>query len=102
MALALALGAPGKVAGAVVMSGRLLAAPTKDRAAQKRLRGLPLLVIHGTEDPIIAVAQARAIRDALAPLPVALEYRELPIAHRITPESLAIVDAWLRARLAAK
>lgn len=100
MALAVGLTSPGKVAGVVAMSSRLLPQTKAMLAPVDQLRGLPVLVVHGTQDPVLPVADGRASRDFLATLPVILTYREFPMGHTITAESLATVDGWLRERLA--
>jgi phospholipase/carboxylesterase len=60
------------------------------------------LVVHGTRDQTLPIANGRASRDLLQGLPVDLTYREYPIAHEVSAESLADVAAWLSARLGDK
>src|SRR5207244_809793 len=76
MALACALSEPQRFAGIVAMSGWIPDLGAK-RAPAEAMPGLPVLVLHGTRDPILPVANGRAVRDLLATLPVAAEYREL-------------------------
>lgn len=95
MSLALTLTSPQKVAGVVAMSGRLpmqVIDPEPDREA---LNGMPVLVTHGLYDPVLPIENGRAARDYLAGLPVALAYREYPMAHEVSMESLRDVTAWL-------
>lgn len=99
MALALALTQPEKVAAVVAMSGRLPAQVVAQVAAPDALAGLPVFVAHGIYDPMIPLQDGRDARDALAKLPVALTYREYPMAHEVTLESLGDISAWLRERL---
>lgn len=99
MSLALALTTPELVAGLVVNSGRLLLEMLPKLAPREALSGLPILVTHGTEDQVLPIRYGRAIRDELSTLPVAFSYREYPMAHEISAESLAEVTAWLRTRL---
>jgi predicted esterase len=58
-----------------------------------------VLIVHGTGDDKLGVHLARWARAQLERFPLALTYRELPIGHAITPESLAVVAAWLSASL---
>lgn len=99
MSLSVALTAPSAVAGAVAMSGRLLPEVLPHLAPPQALRGLPILLQHGTADQVLPVQHGRAARDRLATLPVELTYREYAMGHQITEESLADAAAWLRAQL---
>jgi phospholipase/carboxylesterase len=101
MALATLLTAPEKVAGAVVMSGRLLPEVLPHAASVDALRDKPALIVHGTGDEKLGIHLARWAREQLAQLPLALTYRELAMAHAITEESLAVVTTWLAASLDA-
>ncbi|HEX8073093.1 MAG TPA: alpha/beta fold hydrolase [Pyrinomonadaceae bacterium] len=99
MSLALMLTRPELVAGVAAMSGRLpeaLAALEPDAAA---LAGLPVIVTHGTYDPMLPVENGRAVRRRLEALPVELTYREYPMGHEVSLESLRDVTAWLTAAL---
>ncbi len=99
MALSVALTRPDKVAGVVAMSGRFPDAIRPQIAPPKQLRGLPILLQHGTEDPVLPVQYGRAARETLNDLPVRLDYHEYRMGHHVTQESLADASAWLTARL---
>lgn len=99
MALAALLAAPERIAGAVAMSGRLLPEVLPHAAPPDALRGRQALIVHGVADEKLGIHLARWARDELARFPLALAYRELPTGHAVTPESLAVVSAWLTASL---
>jgi phospholipase/carboxylesterase len=99
MSLAALLTAPRKIAGAVAMSGRLLPEVLPHAAPADELRGRRVLIVHGEADEKLGVHLARWAREQLERLPLALTYRELPMAHAITDESLAVVTDWLSASL---
>ncbi|HXF82454.1 MAG TPA: phospholipase [bacterium] len=99
MSLSVLLTRPDLLAGVVAMSGRLLPEVRPLVVPPERLRDVPVLVIHGTADQVLPVHHGRAIRDFLAALPVRLTYREYPMGHEVTEESLADVAAWLREQL---
>ncbi|GAC1692034.1 MAG: phospholipase [Gemmatimonadaceae bacterium] len=101
MSLSVALTEPELVAGVVAMSARILPQFVTAMADADRLAGLPLLVVHGLSDVVIPIAYGRDIRDRLSRLPVALDYREYPMAHQISAESLSAVQQWLADRLDA-
>ena len=100
MTLGLALTQPEKVAAAVALSGRFLLDELRGMAEPERLRGMPILVQHGLHDEVLPIENGRAIRDALAKLPVDLTYQEYAMGHHVSPESLVAVRDWLAARLA--
>lgn len=102
MSLSLALTEPKKLAGVVAMSGRILPEALPRIAASEALEGLPILLLHGTQDQVLGIEYGRAARDRLTGLPVALTYREYPIGHQVTEEGLAEVASWLRERLDGK
>lgn len=97
MALYAALTRPGIAAGVVVMSGRLVSSIEFETVPGND--GLPVLTVHGTHDPVLPVEQGRAIRKFLETQKVTSTYREYPMGHEVSAESLADVDAWLTARL---
>ena len=99
MSLAALLTAPRKIAGAVAMSGRLLPEVLPHAAPADELRGRRVLIVHGEADEKLGVHLARWAREQLERLPLALTYRELPMAHAMTDESLAVVTDWLSASL---
>ena len=95
MSLGVMLAAPDSVAGVVAMSGFLLPAFVEQAAPDGQFAGLPVLVVHGEEDELVPVTRGRECRDVLSRLPVALAYREYPMRHQISDESLDDVSQWL-------
>lgn len=99
MSASVALTRPQLVAGAVLMSGRILPEIQPLIASNEELSGLPFLVVHGTADMVLSISYGRASRQLLSSLPVELTYHEYRIGHEVSQESLADVTAWLSARL---
>ena len=99
MALATLLTSPERIAGAVMMSGRLLPEVLPHTAPVASLREKPLLIVHGGTDEVLGIHFARDARKQLASLPLALTYTELPMGHQVTQESLAAASTWLTALL---
>ncbi len=99
MSASIALTRPQLVAGAVLMSGRILPEIQPLIAPNEELSGLPFLVVHGTADMVLPVSYGRASRQLLSSLPVELTYHEYRIGHEVSQESLADVTAWLSAQL---
>src|SRR5229473_5692114 len=102
MSASVALTRPDLIAGAVLMSGRILPQIEPLIATPEKLAGLPILVVHGTQDMVLPISHGRASRDTLSSLPVDLTYREYAMGHEVSRESLADVAKWLRMRLDMK
>jgi phospholipase/carboxylesterase len=64
-----------------------------------RVRGLPVLILHGTRDPLIPVRWAHEARDTLTAHGADVRYLEFPMAHHASDRSIAAMDEWLRQRL---
>ena len=101
MSLALLLTSPEKLAGVAAMSGRLPSQVFEREPDREALTGKPVLLTHGLYDPVIPIEQGRAAREHLGALPVALTYREYPMGHEVSAESLRDVTGWLAEALDA-
>lgn len=99
MTLATLLTAPEKVAGAVVMSGRLLPEVMPHVVSPERLKAKPLFWVHGTADTVLGIDYLRSGTRTLGALPLAFTSREFEMGHVVSAESLAAVSGWLTAQL---
>ena len=99
ISLGVALDRPDKIAGAVLMSGLLLPLFGKNAGPDRELKGLPILAVHGTWDQMIPVENGRGVRDFLETKPVDLTYREFPMGHEVSRESLLEIESWLLRRI---
>ena len=95
MSLALMLTRPERLAGVAAMSGRLPRQVIEAEPDRDALDGLPVIITHGIHDPVLPVENARDARRYLEQLPVELTYREYPMGHEVSMESLRDVTAWL-------
>lgn len=93
--------APQQIAGVVAMSGRWPepVPPAQVAASRARLTDKPMLVVHGTQDPVIPIAYGRELQEKFRALPVALTYQEYPMGHTISEESIELVRTWLTNQL---
>ncbi|HEX4952484.1 MAG TPA: alpha/beta hydrolase-fold protein [Thermoanaerobaculia bacterium] len=98
MAYQLALSRPDLYSGLAALSAWLPPALTEAWPPTPAHEGMPVLVVHGTEDPLVPIERARESREALRPFNVALTYREFPMAHEIRPEALEVIVRWLGER----
>ncbi len=95
MAYDLALRNPRAYAGLVALSSWLPSGLAQSIPANPALETLPVLVIHGTDDPMISVDKARQSRDDLASLKVPTTYREFGMGHEINQDALRALLGWL-------
>ena len=99
LALHAGLRYPHALAGIVVMSGELLFADGLLEEAGSASRQTPILMLHGEEDRVIPIADARASRDALKASGYVVEWNEYPIEHTVSPEEVERVDDWIHHHL---
>lgn len=100
MALLTGLRHRQQLAGLVGLSGYL---PLADRTAAERSEAnlaTPIFMAHGRFDPMIALARARASRDALQALGHGVEWHEYPMEHAVCLPEIADLGAFLRRVLA--
>jgi len=95
MALSLLRTQPALMHAALVMHSRLLPEVDGLAAPAAALQGKQLWVSHGTQDQVIPLSNAHAIRDHMGALPLTLRYAEFPGGHEIRPAELQAVMAWL-------
>jgi phospholipase/carboxylesterase len=85
-----------RLAGLLALSC-YLPAPAKlaaERAAANA--DLPILLCHGTRDPVVHVGMGLEARDELKALGYPVEWREYPIQHEVSAPEIADVSAWLQ------
>lgn len=99
MSLSVALTRPDKVSRVVAMSGRLPQHVIEKAASPEALSKLEVFITHGTFDEVIPIENGRACRDELERLLVPVTYREYPMAHQVSMESLHDITGWLEASL---
>ncbi len=61
----------------------------------KELAPVEFCVAHGTDDPVIPLAMAHRARELLTAAGAPLLYREYPMGHQISEQSIADVSAWM-------
>ncbi|MEA2694829.1 MAG: phospholipase/carboxylesterase [Acidobacteriota bacterium] len=95
MAYDLALRDPGRFAGLAALSSWLPGLLAEDLPKAPEQEGLPVLIVHGTADPMLGIEKARESRELLRPFGVALTYREFDMGHEIRPDALRVILKWL-------
>ena len=99
MSLRLALAAPEKIAGAIVLSGYLLADPNRPQAKDRALQHLAIFESHGRADDRIPFERAQQTRELLQKLPVQLTFREFAGQHQIPSEIRGQLKVWMQEQL---
>ena len=98
MAYDLALRDPARYSGIIGLSTWLPGLLSDDLPRLPEQEALPVLVLHGTADPMIDVERARESREALRRFGVGITYREFDMGHEIRPEALRVALRWLEER----
>jgi phospholipase/carboxylesterase len=95
MSLESGLNYKGKLLGIVSMSGYLPDPWATLKKAEAPFE-TPILLVHGTEDPVVPVEGSRKVKEELEKAGYQPQLREFPMPHTITEESLAAVSEFLK------
>ena len=95
LAFDLALRDSSRFAGMAGLSCWLSSQLAEQIQPESAHQSLPVLLVHGTEDPMVPVERAREARQRLTALGVALTYREYEMGHEISVEALRDIVTWL-------
>jgi phospholipase/carboxylesterase len=98
MSYAVALTKPDLVRGIVAHSG-YIPEHASLQFSWTQLASLSVFVAHGLHDPIIPIQKARRTRELLLQTGADLTYKEYPIGHTISEESLSDLSQWLEKKL---
>ena len=98
MALSLALTTPRHFRGVIANSGYV---PQKTGLDLKwnELSGTSFFIAHGAHDPVIPVALGRRTRDLFQKSNATWVYREYPMGHEISSESLLDASSWMKEQM---
>lgn len=99
VALQTALRYPQRLGGIMALSTYL---PLRDVLAQEASaanRGLPILMCHGSADPLVPLALGERSRDVLLALKYPIDWRTYPMQHQVCVQEIADISQWLQARL---
>ncbi len=100
MALQTGLRHPEALGGILALSCYL---PLKDHVAAERHpanQNIPIFFAHGRFDPVIPMAYGKASVERLEALGYAVEWREYPMEHAVSPEEIQDIGQWFRRVLA--
>jgi len=84
------------LAGIVGLSGYLPVESTLAAEASAANRLTPLLLAHGSMDPVVPYALGKGSRDVLLDAGYAIDWREYPMQHQVCLEEIEHIGAFLR------
>ncbi len=90
---------PEPLAGILMLSGWELLPHTRAAEESDQNRATPLLVCHGRYDPMVPFEGGRRAHAAYDRDGRPAEFHAFPIEHSVSMDELAVVRAWLHARL---
>lgn len=101
MSFSIALTRPDQIRGVVAHSGYI---PEHSSLAFRwdALQKTGFFVAHGVEDPVIPIRFGRRSNELLQQANADLTYREYPIGHHVSDESVHDLSTWLRQCLEGK
>ena len=90
---------PDQLAGVMALSCYLPCADSFTAEAAPANTKTPLLIAHGTQDPVVPYAMGKSSRDVLVKAGYAVDWREYPMQHSVCLEEVRDIGAWLTAVL---
>ncbi|MGB5426585.1 MAG: alpha/beta fold hydrolase [Gammaproteobacteria bacterium] len=90
---------PQPLAGILALSSYLPLADTLAAEAAAANSTVPIMMAHGTQDPVVPVMLALQSRDRLVQLGYRVNWYSYPMSHALCPEELVELRDWLQRRL---
>jgi phospholipase/carboxylesterase len=84
-----------RLGGILALSTYLPLAPTLAAEAAPANRALPILMCHGTADPVITLGYATQSRDALLAAGYPLLWKQYPMQHQVCEQEIGDISHWL-------
>ncbi|HKU16510.1 MAG TPA: alpha/beta fold hydrolase [Steroidobacteraceae bacterium] len=97
-----ALRHPQRLGGVMALSTYLPLRQTVAAEASPANRDMPILMCHGTRDPMLPMTLGSASRDLLQSLGYTVEWRSYLMEHSVCMEEVLDISQWLQARLAPR
>lgn len=94
------LRSPEPLAGILALSTWLPVPQRLEADVVAERRTTPVLMIHGSEDPLVPLEFAEVSSAHLRQVGCSVDFRTLSMAHAISAEELGLIGGWLRERLA--
>jgi phospholipase/carboxylesterase len=91
---------PETLAGVMALSCYLPCAESFAAEATAANAHTPVLIAHGTQDPVVGYAMGKNTRDVLLKAGYPVEWREYPMQHSVCLEEVRDIGTWLTRVLA--
>jgi phospholipase/carboxylesterase len=90
---------PNKLAGLMVLSSWMPLESTIDaevvQATRSQPRDLPVLMVHGSFDPILPIAVGQHARELMGQAGFTVQWHDYPMAHAVCAEEISQIRSWL-------
>ncbi len=96
MSFSIGLTNPKSIKGIIALSGRMLDEINPLIAKSTEFLDFQALVIHGTQDDVLPIQNARNSQLKLNQLGIKFDYHELPMGHTVSTETLQLINEWLK------
>ncbi|HEY1076401.1 MAG TPA: alpha/beta fold hydrolase [Fontimonas sp.] len=100
IALHCALREPEPLGGLLALSTYLPLQATLDSELSSANRQLPIMMAHGTQDPVVSYAWGENAAAVLRERGYTVDWRSYPMQHQVCEEQIADIRTWLIERLA--
>ncbi len=98
IALQVGLRQPQALAGILALSTYLTLGDSLPAEKTIANAHIPILMAHGTQDPVVPLALARASRDAMIAQGFKVEWREYAMQHALCAEEVEEISRWIQGR----
>lgn len=88
------------LAGVMGLSTYLPLAEMLAAEASEANRGTPVLLAHGSQDPVVPIQLGHASRDRLLESGYSVDWHEYPMQHQVCMPQIATIGRWLKDTLA--
>jgi len=86
---------PQPLAGVLALSAWLPLAETLQQEAAEANRSIPVMMAHGTSDPVVPLALAERSRAVLEQQGYAVDWHTYPMQHAVCPEEIGDIRDWI-------
>jgi phospholipase/carboxylesterase len=90
---------PEPLGGILALSAYLPLADTLVAEAATANRAVPVMMAHGTQDPVVPLSLAEQSRDLLMQQGYDVGWYSYPMAHAVCPDEIRDIRSWLMRRL---
>jgi phospholipase/carboxylesterase len=92
---------PRPLAGLLVLSSYLTLADSLRAEASLSNARVPILMAHGSEDPVVPLALAEESRRTLVSHGYTVDFKRYPMPHSLCAEEIEAIGEWISARFAS-